>query len=220
MEALQGNLEECQNQREQTEGVMSPSEVDSIRNLERDVEFLNADNDETIELCRQYLGDNTILDKSPYRRMIARAYWKKLDGKYSGLKQQNRLRDIISFMEENILSHPDNGSNIRIWFNAIRNLEADNPTEILESALDKLEGCINSGNAPAEAYFYRYMVRFIRDEESGAIDSKTSTDALTQCLVDLKTASAKMANRTITLLWLGNDGLGLQRWETQRNSIL
>ena len=211
MNVIRDNLDECLRNREIAGSTLSDRELDSIRNLEKDVEFLNENNEEILAYCQQCIGDSGIKDKAPFRQMIARIYWDSLDGKFIGDKRQKTVAEIVSLMEENIFAHPGNGKYVRFWFNAIRNLDTETPGTILESAQEKLDGWINGGKAPAEAYFYRFVVRFIKDFESGAIDAKTSFDALSQCLADLKIAAARVEYKTNVLFWLGGSGVGLQR---------
>jgi len=214
IEALAGNIDECEHLLVINYGSSEYNAMqDDVNALQADYEILKADNEETIALCKQYLENQGISDKAPYRRILARALMKGLNKNYNGAEQQSELRNIISLMEENIALNPGDGANVRIWFEAVRHLEVEDSSEVLTSALQKLNLLIEGGKAPAEAYFYRYIVKFIYNFETGAIDSDISRNELSQCLADLKKIALRsnIRKRTIPLEWLGRYGKGLRR---------
>ena len=59
--------------------------------------------------------------KSPVRRMLANAYFRKIDSSEGTIKEKS-LRRIVSLMRDNLTEDPSKGHDVRIWFRAFRML--------------------------------------------------------------------------------------------------
>lgn len=67
-------------------------------------------------------------------------------------------------------------------------------------------------NASSNAFYYKYIVKFIQAYEEGTLEtsSKVQTD-LNDLLVDLRNSSEGMLKITIPFEWFSDYGLGLRR---------
>ena len=127
-------------------------------------------------------------------------------------KSQAQLKEIITMMEENIEDDVSNNANFRIWFRALRALEVEDTTSELDSVFKKLDKWTSLENASSDAFYYKYIVKFIQAYEEGTLEtsSKVQTD-LNDLLVDLKNSSEGMLKITIPFEWFSDYGLGLRR---------
>lgn len=194
-----------------------------INEVERKLHILEGNIEETIAICKEYLKDENVHNKPEYRRILARTYKKQTDNSSESIKSeenQNRIIEIVRLMEENIREEPKKSGNIRIWFNAIRRLSANNPEIVMLEALDNLNSWLAECPDSIEAHFYRFIIKFIQMTE----DSLIAQDSMNTLLNEMRSHTKNLSNRTITSEWLGVDGNGLERlisasdfWR-QRNS--
>lgn len=193
--------------------VVDSTQAELVRQLECDRDLLKADTNETIELCKNFLNKGCGPQAQFYRRRLARAYVENLHENYDMPESQNTLKEAARVMEENIQADSANGNNIRIWFNIVRFLKVDRhqSLQILEEVLYKLNLWIESNNAPIEAYFYRYIAKFIQLEESQRLNQSDALHELTDYLDSMKSHCKMLGARTITQEWMGNIGYGLNR---------
>ena len=101
---------------------------------------------------------------------------------------------------------------LRIWFRALRALEVEDTTSELDSVFKKLDKWTSLENASSNAFYYKYIVKFIQAYEEGTLEtsSKVQTD-LNDLLVDLRNSSEGMLKITIPFEWFSDYGLGLRR---------
>ena len=146
-------------------------------------------------------------------RRLARAYFDKVGDNFTDPNSQLLLREIVANMESNIQNEPGSGHNIRIWFNAMRHIviKDDRVSESLEETLFKLNSWIEDGRAPIEAYFYRYIAKFLILYENDQLGTDVARRDLSLYLEDMHRHSFGLEARTITQEWLGKHGRGLCR---------
>lgn len=158
----------------------------------------------TIETWEEYLKNAPQYAKSRVRRMLARAYQNR--NIHRGDWNQTEVKRIIDLMQQNIYDEPQKSGNIRIWFDAIRQLKTDTPDNILDDAIIKLNSWVLSSGS-IEAYYYRFILKFIK-----AIDGSTSAEnELPRLLRDLKNKAVHMQNRTVIHEWFGREGEGIEK---------
>ena len=186
--------------------------ISKLKKIERDLEIAKGNEEELEGLCKQFIENSNSKESAKYKRMLSRIYTRKIIEDYSSEHSQNNIRKIIKMMEENMEINVGNNANFRIWFNVIRYLNVDNTEELMEDILIKLDNWTMQRNASVEAFYYRYIVKFILAYEQGAlsIDSK-AREKLEQMLVDLKNATIRIPKKTINFEWFGKRGQGLQR---------
>ncbi len=157
----------------------------------------------TIELWERYLQHAKDDEKPVIRRFIARAKEKTI-GMDTDAEKSN-AKAVLALMEENIKQEPQNGANIRIWFNALRIAEGTNPDIELDEALQKLASWKQIGDN-FEAYYYYFILVCIK-----AIEGSSRAEAIIPELQqELKAKTAHMPNNRVIYEWLGK-GRGIGR---------
>lgn len=157
----------------------------------------------TIEMWSEYLSKAEDAKKTVVRRFIARAKEKK----YSSNKEERyeNVKFVMKLMEDNIKQEPENGANIRIWFNALRYLEENNDDILLDEALQKLAAWKQIGDN-LEAHYYYFILVCIK-----AIEGSSRAEAIIPDLQEqLKAKTSHMPNNRIIYEWLGT-GRGVHR---------
>lgn len=157
----------------------------------------------TIEMWQDYLNSADDLQKPVVRRFIARAkekiYLSEENNKTDNVKQ------VMQLMEDNIKQEPNNGANIRIWFNALRYFDEGDEDILLDEALQKLGAWKQIGDN-LEAYYYYFILICIK-----AIEGASRAEAIIPELQEeLKTKTSHMPNNRVIYEWLG-EGKGVHR---------
>ena len=169
---------------------------DSLQDMVNNIE-------NTIDLWEGYLRSAKDIEKPIVRRFIARAKEKSIGTGTEADKA--KARAILALMEENINQEPQNGANIRIWFNALRYAEGDNPDIELDEALQKLSSWKQIGDN-FEAYYYYFILVCIK-----AIEGSSRAEAIIPELQqELKAKTSHMPNNKVIYEWLGK-GKGIGR---------
>ncbi len=167
---------------------------DSVRELENCLE-------NTIVMWESYLRGANETNKPLIRRFIARAKRSSFEKNHN----QENINSILNLMEKNIDQEPNNETNIRIWFNALRLLETDSPELFLDEALSKLAIWKNIGGN-REAYYYYFILICVK-----AIENSSMAEAQIPLLLhELKDKTKNMPNKNVIYEWLGK-GTGVQR---------
>ncbi|MHB8124863.1 MAG: hypothetical protein ACYDEJ_04325 [Desulfitobacteriaceae bacterium] len=178
------------------------SERKALTEIEPQIQMLKGNLAKTISLWEQYLDKASENDKPRIRRLLARAY----NENSTHTNNQNDLKRIADLMQKNILDEPTQSNNIRIWFNAVRRIYADNPNALLDDALIKLNQWVVLSDA-IDAYYYRFVLTYIKAVE-GSMDAESR---LPRLLAELKAKTGNLSNRTKIHDWLGKEGIGIQR---------
>lgn len=157
----------------------------------------------TVEMWQDYLGKAKDAEKPVVRRFIARA--KEKDYLFQTREQTENVKLVMQLMEDNIKQEPENGANIRIWFNALRYLDQNNDDMLLDEAIQKLAAWKQIGDN-LEAYYYYFILICIKAIE-GSSRAEASIPALQE---ELKSKTSHMPNNRVIYEWLG-EGKGVHR---------
>ena len=157
----------------------------------------------TVKMWQDYLNKAENMDKPVVRRFIARA--KERNYVLNSNVQEENVKQVMQLMEENINQEPENGANIRIWFNALRYYTESNDDILLDDALQKLAQWKKIGDN-FEAYYYYFILVCIK-----AIEKSSRAEAsIPDLQEELKIKTAHMPNNRVIYEWLGN-GNGIHR---------
>lgn len=157
----------------------------------------------TVEMWQEYLSRAEEAQKPVVRRFIARA--KEKDYLSNTSEQNENVELVMQLMEDNIKEEPENGANIRIWFNALRYIEEKNDDILLDDALQKLAKWKKIGDN-LEAYYYYFVLVCIK-----AIEGSSRAEAIIPELQEeLKAKTSHMPNNRVIYEWLG-EGRGVHR---------
>ena len=159
----------------------------------------------TVTMWEDYLQRSDELQRPVVRRFIARAKEKEMLSE--GQDRKGYVQSILSLMEENIAQEPQNGANIRIWFNALRysNNNDSNSEILLDEALQKLDAWKKIGDN-FESYYYYFILTCIKAIEG----SSRAESSITILQEELKNKTAHMPNNRVIYEWLG-EGRGVGR---------
>ena len=170
--------------------------VDSLQDMIYGIEA-------TIDMWKSYLDKAEEMQKPVVRRFIARA--KEKECLQNNNINKEEIKEILNLMEQNIIQEPNNGANIRIWFNALRKLDDENADILLDDALQKLATWKQIGDN-LEAYYYYFVLMCIK-----AIEGSSRAEAvIPELQEELKTKTAHMPNNRVIYEWLGA-GKGINR---------
>ena len=157
----------------------------------------------TVDMWKSYLDKAEEMQKPVVRRFIARA--KEKEYLLNKDTDKEEIKEILTLMEQNINQEPNNGANIRIWFNALRKLDDENTDILLDDALQKLTTWKQIGDN-LEAYYYYFVLMCIK-----AIEGSSRAEAvIPELQEELKTKTAHMPNNRVIYEWLGV-GKGINR---------
>lgn len=155
--------------------------------------------EKTVLMWQRYLESADNKGKILARRFIARS---KLEYESDN---EEELKYVRHLMEENMEIEPQNGANIRLWFNSIRRLATSSPEILLDEALVKINIWKRKSDS-VEAYYYYYVLQCIK-----ALNGSSRAEAEIE---DAKNAmcdrSHNMSNRNSIFEWLGR-GSGIER---------
>lgn len=175
---------------------LSVKSSESLQDMMNNIEM-------TVSMWEKYLSQADELRKPVVRRFIARAKQNQIQDETS--RDAKTVEYVMKLMEDNIKQEPDNGSNIRIWFNALRFCENRNPEILLDDAIEKLGVWKRLGNN-YEAYYYFFILMCIK-----AIEGGSRAEALIPSLQEeLKIKTSHMPNNRVIYEWLG-PGKGVNR---------
>jgi len=177
-----------------------------IAETEGNLKMMLGELENTIHIWEHYLDHVSSSEKPRVRRMLARAYQKNNQKKALNSRNQAELKRIVELMQQNIFDEPDKAENIRIWFDAIRQLKTDKPENILDDAIVKLNSWVLSTGS-IEAYYYRFILKFIKAIEGSSI----AQSELPKLLRELRNKAQYMQNRTTIHEWLGCEGEGIEK---------
>ncbi len=174
---------------------------------------LSLANDETTEkICNQIIQEGKSDMVYVARRKLARIKNNKASQDIDSPEAQSIFGDIVSMMEANFESDPSNNANFRIWFNALRKIQMKDPSEELNVVFEKLEYWTSLEQTSVDAYYYKYIVKFILAFEDGTLNiSSEVQDDLNNLLSDLTNMSKNISKKTIPVDWLSAYGKGLRR---------
>lgn len=182
------------------------TEFNKIRLSAKSMEFLQDmmfNIEATVLMWENYLTHADEVKKPVVRRFIARAKQSQIQNEES--RDTETVEYVMKLMEENIKQEPTNGSNIRIWFNALRYCENRNPEILLDDAIEKLSIWKRLGDN-YEAYYYFFILMCIKAVEGGS-----RAEALIPSLQEeLKNKTSHMPNNRVIYEWLG-PGKGVNR---------
>jgi len=150
----------------------------------------------TVNMWETYLKHADDMRKPVVRRFIARAKQRTILTEKK--PDQETIAYVMELMEENIKQEPENGANIRIWFNVLRYSENTNPEILLDDAINRLGSWKILGDN-YEAYYYYFILICIK-----AIEGSSRAEALIPSLQEeLKNKTAHMPNNRVIYEWLG-----------------
>lgn len=171
-----------------------------------------AKGDQIKKVCKQLISSGTSNVVKRARRKLARIQYEEIKEALYTNESQKQLEEIIEMMEENIENDVSNNANFRIWFKALRALEVENTTSELESVFKKLDKWTSLENASSDAFYYKYIVKFIQSYEEDTLETSSKVQSeLNDLLTDLKNASEEMLKATIAFEWFADYGSGLRR---------
>lgn len=148
------------------------------------------------------------------RRTLARIEYNNALKDPNASENQKLLKEIVSIMEDNFDEDSSTNANFRIWFKALRaiNVKDSNVISELEDTLLKLEKWTYEPNASVDAFYYKYIVKFILTFEDGSLDGNADVrEELSQMLQELINSSEKIPKRTIPFEWFSGYHRGLRR---------
>ena len=155
----------------------------------------------TIDMWEKYLlsaeGKNELIT----RRFIARAKWKRFEENHD----QNELLSVISHLERNMDIEPENEANVGMWINALRELDTDQPEDLIDKALMKLNALKSTGKN-MEALYYYFALTCIKAIENASV----AAASVPFLLNDLKDKCRNMPNKNKIYEWIGK-GKGIKR---------
>mgnify|MGYP001851936540 FL=1 len=180
------------------------TESDNVKDIEIRLNTLTANVENSIRLWEDYVNNSEGKNRINARRILARAYEKKNKQENNTEQIQQNLRRIIELMEDNMTEESQQSGNIRIWFDAIKQLKSVDQDTIIMDALIKLNRWITLTDS-LDAHYYRFVLKFIQ-----AINGSDSAEhELPGLLRVLKSKSINRYNRTSPRHWLTRSGEGL-----------
>ena len=205
-------IEDCETIVIGGKGEINNYNVALLKKIKEDKLLIKAKDMEIKKICEQLISSGTSDIVKKARRKLARIQYAEIQDDLYTDKSQKELRKIVAMMEENIEDDTSNNSNFRIWFRALRALKIEDTIAELERAFNKLNKWTLLEDVSPEAFYYKYIVKFIQSYEEGLLEnsSKVQSD-LNDLLVDLRNSSGDMLKKTIPFEWFTDCGTGLQR---------
>lgn len=207
-------IEDSEHRLQGSKGESDYNNVDLLKRIKEQRIFSQAKGEELKKVCKQLIETGTSDMSKIARRKLARLLYQDAQDDLYSAENQSLLREIVAMMEENIENDPSNNANFRIWFKALRALDTERET--ISSELDrvfaKLEKWTSAENTSADAYYYKYIVKFIQAFEDGVLDTSDKVQSeLNDLLRDLQNASEDALKATIPFEWFSDYGIGLRR---------
>ena len=151
---------------------------------------------------------NSQIDKgqniSLVRRLLVRAYIKKNDKYKNENKTNSRL---LSLMEKNILSDPNEVNNYMLWFNVARYSHMN-----METVLEKMNQW-KGLNPTKDVLFYCFVFYAIKAINNDSTAAGIAINLLDQC------KHAPGVDSVYIKEWFVNDGLGIKKKAELRNGV-
>ena len=152
-----------------------------------------------IERWTNLLGRQGVY-QPPVRRQIVRAYLSKSEREWHLIPEKD-LRRIIELLEANILDEPKRASNLRLWFQGVRNSD----THSVDDAIERLTYWWSDSNA-LDAGFYLGILHVLKTLDGSILSAQKAKEILEQTSKLVREAP----NRHFSSEWLGR-GNGLRR---------
>lgn len=207
-------IEDSEHRLQGSKGESDYNNVDLLKRIKEQRTFSQAKGEELKKICKQLIETGTSDMSKVARRELARLLYQDVQDNLYSAENQDQLREIVAMMEENIENDPSNNANFRIWFNALRALETERETisTELDRVFAKLEKWTSVENTSVDAYYYKYIVKFIQAFEEGVLDTSDKVQSeLNDLLRDLQNASEDALKATIPFEWFSDYGIGLRR---------
>lgn len=205
-------IEECEHILSGGKGEINNYNRELLKKIKEDILLTKAKGDQIKKICKQLISSGTSNVVKRARRKLARIQYEEIKEALYTNESQKQLEEIIEMMEENIENDVSNNANFRIWFKALRALEVENTTSELESVFKKLDKWTSLENASSDAFYYKYIVKFIQSYEDNTLETSSKVQSeLNDLLTDLKNASEEMLKATIPFEWFADYGSGLRR---------
>lgn len=221
-------IEDCEYMLSGGKGEINNYNTKLLEEIQGDVQLTKAKGAETEKICRQLIcsGAQDVVKRA--RRKLARIQYDNIKDNLDQAESQSKLKEIIVMMEENFEVDASNNANFRIWFKALRALDAEDSYADLDSIFNKLDRWTMLPNASPDAFYYKYIVRFIQAYEEGTLETSTKVQSdLRELLDDLSNVSSDILKKTIPFEWFTDYGKGLRRLITNnelnqmdRNSVI
>ena len=205
-------IEDCENILSGGKGEINNYNTSLLKKIKEDVLLTRANGEQIKNICKQLISSGTSDIVKKARRKLARIQYEEIKDNLYIDKSQEKLREIVIMMEENIENDASNNANFRIWFRALRALEVKDIISELESAFKKLDKWTSIENASSDAFYYKYIVKFIQSYEEGILETSSKVQAdLKDLLIDLRNSSEDVLKKTIPFEWFADYGRGLRR---------
>ena len=205
-------IEDCEYMLSGGKGEINNYNTKLLEEIQGDIQLTKAKGEETEKICRQLIGSGAQDVVKRARRKLARIQYERIKDNLELAESQSKLKEIVSMMEKNFEVDASNNANFRIWFKALRALDAEDAYVDLESIFNKLDRWTMLPNASPDAFYYKYIVRFIQAYEEGTLETSTKVQSdLRELLNDLSNSSSDILKKTIPFEWFTDYGKGLRR---------
>lgn len=205
-------IEDCEYMLSAGKGEINNYNTKLLNEIQGDIQLTKAKGEETEKICRQLILSGTQDIAKRARRKLARIQYDSIKDNLNQAESQDKLREIVAMMEENFEIDTSNNANFRIWFKALRKLDVEDEYANLDNIFNKLERWTMLPNASPDAFYYKYIIRFIQAYEEGTLETSTKVQSdLRELLNDLSNASSDILRKTITFEWFTDYGKGLRR---------
>ena len=152
-----------------------------------------------IERWNNLLGRQGVY-QPPVRRQIVRAYLSRREREWHRIPEQE-LRRIIDLLEANILDEPKRTSNLRLWFQGVRNSGFHSIDEVIERLTYWW-----ADSSALDAGFYLGVVHVLKALDGSGLSAQKAKELIEQTSRMVREAP----NRHFSSEWLGR-GEGLRR---------
>lgn len=205
-------IEDCEYMLSGGKGEINNYNTQRLEEIQGDVQLTKAKGEETEKICKQLILSSPQDVVKRARRKLARIQYESIKDNLEHEESQSKLREIVAMMEENFEIDASNNANFRIWFKALRALDAEDSFADLDSIFNKLDRWTMIPNASPDAFYYKYIVRFIQAYEEGTLETSTKVQSdLRELLNDLSNASRDILRKTTPFEWFSDYGKGLRR---------
>lgn len=185
-----------------------------LEKIKQSVDLAEAYGEEVREVCKQIISSGQPEMVRIARRKLARIEYRDISECLDNSESQETLLEIVLMMERNFDDDSSSNADFRIWFKALRSININDADVIneLEDTIFKLDKWTSKPNVPADAFYYKYIVKFLLAFEEGTLEGNaTVREDLQLMLLDLKKASEKMPKRSIPFEWFSCYHKGLRR---------
>ena len=209
---IDGLIEDCEHILSGGKGEINNYNKELLNKIKDDTTLTRSNGKEVKKICRQLINSATSDIVKKARRKLARIQYAEIEGDLDTSESQDQLSEIVTMMEENIESDVSNNANFRNWFRALRSLDVDDTISELDNVFRKLDKWTSLPNTSSDAFYYKFIVKFIQSYEEGILETSSKAQAeLKDLLVDLRNSSGDMIKTTIPFEWFADYGTGLRR---------